>query len=75
MINAKTEDSQKISNTYKRKEKVLAMFEEPKGALYIDDGAYRAIKPGKSLLPAGIFRVEGVFHKGDVVVLYNPMGF
>lgn len=55
--------------------KVLAMFEEPKGALYIDDGAYRAIKQGKSLLPAGIFRVEGVFHKGDVVVLYNPMGF
>ena len=35
--------------------KVLAMFEEPKGALYIDDGAYRAIKQGKSLLPAGIF--------------------
>ena len=55
--------------------KGLAMFEEPKGALYIDDGAYRDIKQGKSLLPAGIFRVEGVFHKGDVVVLYNPMGF
>ncbi|MFN4320286.1 MAG: glutamate 5-kinase [Aquificaceae bacterium] len=55
--------------------KVLAMFEEPKGALYIDEGACKAIKQGKSLLPAGIFKVEGVFQRGDVVVLYNPMGF
>ncbi len=55
--------------------KALAMLEEPKGALYIDEGAYRAIKQGKSLLPAGVFRVEGVFQRGDVVVLYNPAGF
>lgn len=55
--------------------RVLAMLEEPKGALYIDEGAYKAIKQGKSLLPAGIFKVEGTFQRGHVVVLYNHMGF
>lgn len=55
--------------------KALAMLEETKGAIYIDDGAHRAIKQGKSLLPAGVFKVEGVFQRGDVVVLYNSKGF
>ncbi|ADC90189.1 glutamate 5-kinase [Thermocrinis albus DSM 14484] len=52
----------------------LAMIEEPKGALYIDEGAYAAIKKGKSLLPAGIQRVEGYFSRGDVVGVYTSDG-
>ncbi|MEJ5339210.1 MAG: glutamate 5-kinase [Aquificaceae bacterium] len=59
----------------KEGKKALAMLEEPKGAIYIDEGAYRAIKQGKSLLPAGIRKVEGAFQRGDVVVLYDERGF
>ncbi|MFN3869975.1 MAG: glutamate 5-kinase [Aquificaceae bacterium] len=55
--------------------KALAMLEEAKGALYVDEGAYRAIRQGKSLLPAGIFKVDGVFQRGDVVVIYDQRGF
>ncbi|MCS7170782.1 MAG: glutamate 5-kinase [Aquificaceae bacterium] len=55
--------------------RALAMLEEPKGALHIDKGAYMAIKQGKSLLPAGVKKVEGVFQKGDVVMLYSEEGF
>jgi glutamate 5-kinase len=54
--------------------KLLAMVEEPKGALYIDDGAFKALKSGKSLLPAGIKSVEGSFRRGDVVVIYTEDG-
>jgi len=63
------------SKPLKEKKKVIAMMEEPKGAIYIDDGAYRAIKQGKSLLPAGVLKVEGCFSRGDTVVLYNQEGF
>jgi len=37
------------------------------GKLIIDDGAVRALKSGKSLLPAGIVRVEGAFGRGDTI--------
>ena len=36
----------------------------PAGALIIDDGAARALAGGKSLLPAGVRRVEGEFERG-----------
>lgn len=73
----------KTSGTYfrpsarplKEGKKTLAMLEEPKGAIYIDEGAYRAIRQGKSLLPAGVRGVEGTFQRGDVVVLYDERGF
>ena len=54
--------------------KLLAMVEKPRGALYIDEGAFKALKSGKSLLPAGIKRVEGSFQRGDVVVIYTEDG-
>jgi glutamate 5-kinase len=38
-----------------------------KGALFVDDGALRALANGKSLLPAGIRRAEGDFRRGDVI--------
>lgn len=45
---------------------------EVSGKLYIDKGAAEAIlSKGKSLLPAGIYKLEGVFCKGDVVEVYN----
>jgi glutamate 5-kinase len=40
---------------------------ETRGALVVDDGAVRALRAGKSLLPAGVRRVEGSFRRGDAV--------
>jgi glutamate 5-kinase len=47
---------------------------ETRGALVIDDGAARALRAGKSLLPAGVRRVEGRFQRGDAVVIQGPHG-
>lgn len=47
---------------------------EPKGILFLDHGATDAIRTGKSLLPAGVKRIEGVFERGDAVVMRSPDG-
>jgi glutamate 5-kinase len=47
---------------------------EPKGAVIIDDGAASALDAGKSLLPAGVRRVEGSFERGDAVVIRTLAG-
>ncbi|MEW5703912.1 MAG: glutamate 5-kinase [Pseudomonadota bacterium] len=46
----------------------------PLGSLTVDGGALRALKGGKSLLPAGVTRVEGAFLRGDTVVVKGPDG-
>lgn len=47
---------------------------EPKGVLTIDAGAVNALYAGKSLLPAGVIRIEGEFARGDAVVVRGPDG-
>jgi len=47
---------------------------EPKGVLTVDDGAASALGSGKSLLPAGVTRVEGSFERGDAVRIRNGEG-
>lgn len=48
---------------------------EVNGKVYIDKGAEKAlVNNGKSLLPAGIYQVEGEFTKGDVVEVYGQSG-
>jgi glutamate 5-kinase len=47
---------------------------EPKGAIHIDAGAVAALRRGKSLLPAGVVRIEGAFARGDSVVIRGPDG-
>ncbi len=47
---------------------------EPRGAVEIDAGAERALLAGKSLLPAGVARVEGQFDRGDVVIIRGTSG-
>ncbi|CAN1547217.1 ProB Glutamate 5-kinase [Rhabdaerophilaceae bacterium] len=42
---------------------------EPRGTLTVDEGAGSAMRAGKSLLPAGVRRVEGSFNRGDSVVV------
>ncbi len=46
----------------------IAFFHHPKGTLFVDDGAKKALRDnGKSLLPPGIARCEGEFSAEDVV--------
>ncbi|ETR77598.1 glutamate 5-kinase [Afipia sp. P52-10] len=47
---------------------------EAKGTLTIDAGAVSALRAGKSLLPAGVIRIEGRFARGDAVVVRGPDG-
>jgi glutamate 5-kinase len=47
---------------------------EPKGAVHVDAGAVAALRRGKSLLPAGVVRVEGSFARGDAVLIRGPEG-
>lgn len=47
---------------------------KPAGSFIVDDGAVRALKSGKSLLPAGISALEGEFSRGDAVVLKTQSG-
>jgi glutamate 5-kinase len=42
---------------------------EPRGTLHVDAGAEKALAQGKSLLAAGVTRVEGNFERGDSVVI------
>ncbi len=42
---------------------------EPRGAIVVDGGAEKALGQGKSLLPAGVVRVEGTFDRGDAVTI------
>jgi glutamate 5-kinase len=42
---------------------------EPRGFVEVDAGAERALRSGKSLLPAGVTRVGGDFERGDAVVI------
>lgn len=46
----------------------------PEGALIIDEGAVKALKEGKSLLPAGIRQIDGRFERGDAVVIKDRDG-
>ncbi|MEW6600980.1 MAG: glutamate 5-kinase [Nitrospirota bacterium] len=46
----------------------IAYGVKSKGAIYLDDGAVKALTvSGRSLLPSGILRIEGAFEVGDYV--------
>jgi glutamate 5-kinase len=46
----------------------IAFFHHPQGALFVDEGAKKALREkGKSLLPPGVARCEGQFAAGEVV--------
>ena len=58
-----------------RKKCWIAFAFKPRGRIWLDDGAERAIaKGGKSLLPSGITRVEGDFARGECVELSTASG-
>ncbi len=52
----------------KGRKRWIAFFHHPKGALFVDAGARKALREGgKSLLPPGIMRCDGDFEAGEVV--------
>jgi glutamate 5-kinase len=62
------------SNPVSARKTWIAGVLEPKGILFLDTGATDAIRTGKSLLPAGVKKIEGVFGRGDAVVMRAPDG-
>lgn len=47
----------------------------PAGSIIVDDGAVKAlVEKNRSLLAAGIVRVEGIFKPGDIVAIIGPDG-
>ena len=46
----------------------------PQGRLVIDAGAMRALRAGRSLLPAGVRGVDGAFDRGDAVEIVDQDG-
>lgn len=44
------------------------------GVLVVDDGAAAALHQGKSLLPAGLKRIDGRFERGDAVTVCDSAG-
>ena len=47
---------------------------KPRGTLTVDDGARRALRSGRSLLPAGVTGAEGNFERGDAVRVADRSG-
>jgi glutamate 5-kinase len=47
---------------------------ETSGAVVVDAGAIAALRAGKSLLPAGVRRIEGRFQRGDAVEIVGEAG-
>ena len=60
----------KVSKLDARKKWIISSI-SPKGELIIDDGAKKALKNGKSLLAAGIKKVNGKFNKGDHIKILS----
>ena len=62
------------ANPVTARKKWIAGTLEPKGTLTIDAGAVSALRGGRSLLPAGVSKIEGSFARGDAVVIRGPDG-
>ncbi len=56
------------------KKKWIAGFISPNGKLFLDEGAVKAVKNGKSILPAGVIKIEGNFAKGDIILVCDKSG-
>lgn len=74
-------DGERLGTLFVEKEKKIlahlhwiAFGSRPKGILYVDEGAQKALLNGKSLLLPGVKRVEGTFKKDDVVFISDMSG-
>jgi len=58
----------RISKLDARKQWIIGSI-SPKGEVIIDSGAVKALNNGKSLLPAGVKKINGTFEKGDHILV------
>ena len=63
----------KISSLDARKKWIISSLNST-GKIYIDQGAAQALSDGKSLLAAGIIKIEGTFEKGENVLVVDENG-
>ncbi|HEX3889802.1 MAG TPA: glutamate 5-kinase [Verrucomicrobiae bacterium] len=62
-------------NKLQGRKRWIAFFHHPKGALFVDDGAKKALREsGKSLLPPGVARCEGDFTAEEIVRICDLNG-
>ncbi len=78
IVNGKKVGSRFLPTTLTKissKKKWIKYISRPKGKIFVDEGAAKAIlEQHKSLLPVGIKKIEGEFNKGDVVSIYSLDG-
>jgi glutamate 5-kinase len=60
----------KISNLDARKKWIISSLSSS-AKIYVDQGASKALRSGKSLLPAGIIKITGNFKKGDNIIVVD----
>jgi len=60
----------RVSKLDARKQWIIGSV-APKGEVIIDEGAMKALNNGKSLLPAGVRKINGNFEKGDHILVKN----
>ncbi len=60
----------KISSLDAKKKWIISSLSS-RGKIYVDNGASKALSNGKSLLAAGIIKVEGVFEKGENILIVD----
>tara|TARA_B100000029_G_scaffold503103_1_gene579484 strand:+ start:161 stop:1258 length:1098 start_codon:yes stop_codon:yes gene_type:complete len=63
----------KVSSLHAREKWIVSSLGS-NGKIFIDDGALKALGNGKSLLPAGIVKIEGDFQKGDNILIVDKSG-
>tara|TARA_Y100000590_G_C15657932_1_gene991413 strand:- start:1334 stop:1744 length:411 start_codon:yes stop_codon:yes gene_type:complete len=63
----------KVSRLDARKKWIVSSLGS-NGKIYIDSGASKALENGKSLLPAGITKVDGEFLKGENILIVDNNG-
>ena len=63
----------KVSSLHAREKWIVSSIGSD-GKIFIDDGAIKALKNGKSLLPAGIIKIQGNFIKGDNILVVDKNG-
>lgn len=62
-----------LTATAARKRWIMGTLEVT-GQITIDDGAVRALKTGRSLLPIGVVKLRGDFSRGDAVAILDLEG-
>ncbi len=64
-----------LKNPLESRKKWLLAGSKPSGMIIVDDGAAKALlSNGRSLLPAGISKIEGQFNRGDTIYIVDING-